>query len=393
MRTGSFSIARDELVAATREPLTGEAACEVVARAIDLVAPYDAGVLMSTDPDTQLPAGGVVTGFGPSAYEPFWDNELLDPDFNKFSDLAKRVEPIATLADATDGEVERSPRYQKLYAGFGAADELRVAFVSGSTCLAIGAFVRIDHLFSPTEANDVRDLLAPAVSVLRQALAAPDSSAEQGPIVILLDAQNQVVSTSEGAVPVLEDLRIPVDGAVPGTILVAAARARTSRATTRLSTRLRGSSGRWVRLHVTPMDSPSGLVAVTIDPATAGDLVSILLASYGLSDRETDVVLALCRGLATKEIAAELGISSHTVRDHLKVIFTKTGINSRGKLVARLVSEHVLTRFEHRAVRFESRATRSAIPNTSRTTSKGRAPARARATPGDAFAGDPGSVG
>lgn len=356
MGTRSFTRARNELIAATREPLTGEDACEAVARAINLVAPYEAGALMSTDPDTQLPAGGVVTGFDPSACEPFWDNELLDPDFNKFNELAKRVEPIATLADATDGEVERSPRFQKLYAGFGACDELRVAFMSGSTCLAIGAFVRVGHLFSATEVSDVRNLLAPAVAVLRGALAGPDSLAEQGPIVILLDAQNNVVSASEGAVPLLEDLRIPVDGEIPGTILVAAARARASRSSTKLSTRLRGSSGRWVRLNVTPMDGPGNLVAVTIDRATAGDLVPILLASYGLTGRETDVVLALCRGMSTKEIALELGISSHTVRDHLKVVFAKTGINSRGELVARLFSEHVLTRFEHRVVRFESRS-------------------------------------
>jgi DNA-binding CsgD family transcriptional regulator len=355
MGTRSFTIARDELTAATREPLTGEEACEVVARAINLVASYDAGALMSTDPETQLPAGGVVTGFDPSACEPFWDNELLDPDFNKFNDLAKRVEPIATLADATDGEVERSPRFQKLYSGFGAADELRAAFMSGSTCLAIGAFVRVGHLFSPTEVSDVRNLLVPAVAVLRGALAAPDAVAEQGPVVILLDGQNNVVSTSEGALPLLEDLRISVDAGIPGTILVAATRARASRSATRLSTRLRGSSGRWVRLHVTAMDGDAGLVAVTIDRASASDLVPILLASYGLTGRETEVVLALCRGLATKEIATELGISTHTVRDHLKVVFAKTGINSRGELVARLFSEHVLTRFEHRVVRIESR--------------------------------------
>ncbi len=68
----------------------------------------------------------------------------------------------------------------------------------------------------------------------------------------------------------------------------------------------------------------------------------VLLDSYGLTPRETDLVLALCRGLGTKELAAELVISVHTVRDHLKAVFEKSGVNSRGELVAKLFTSHVL---------------------------------------------------
>ena len=66
---------------------------------------------------------------------------------------------------------------------------------------------------------------------------------------------------------------------------------------------------------------------------------------YCLTQRETDIVLALCRGFSTKEIAAECAISVHTVRDHLKAIFDKSGVNSRGELVAQLFSNHVLGSF------------------------------------------------
>ncbi|MBT8241151.1 MAG: helix-turn-helix transcriptional regulator, partial [Acidimicrobiia bacterium] len=52
-----------------------------------------------------------------------------------------------------------------------------------------------------------------------------------------------------------------------------------------------------------------------------------------------------CRGIGTKEIAAELSISVHTVRDHLKSIFDKANVNSRGELVAGLFTNHFLERF------------------------------------------------
>ena len=253
--------------------------CESVARAINRVASYDAGALMTTDPETHLPAGGIVSGFEPTACAPFWDNELLDPDFNKFNELTRRLEPLATLVEATDGEIERSPRHQKLYASFGATDELRVAFMAGATCLAIGAFVRCGGSFSMTETTDVRNLLVPAVEVLRRGLVVSDSPVAHGPVVILLDEQQRIVSQSEGSSEVLDDLRVSIDGDVPTTILVAASKARGSRASGRFTTRLRGRSGRWVRLHVAPMDGATDLVAITIDPATPSDLMPILLDS------------------------------------------------------------------------------------------------------------------
>ncbi len=81
----------------------------------------------------------------------------------------------------------------------------------------------------------------------------------------------------------------------------------------------------------------------------AADLTPILLESYGLTDREVEIVILLARGLATKDIAAELSLSPHAVRDHVKAIFEKAGVNSRGELVARLFAQHLLDGF-HAAV-------------------------------------------
>jgi DNA-binding CsgD family transcriptional regulator len=44
--------------------------------------------------------------------------------------------------------------------------------------------------------------------------------------------------------------------------------------------------------------------------------------------------------LSNQEIAAELFLSPHTVRDHLKAIFAKVGVSTRGEFVAKLFAEH-----------------------------------------------------
>jgi DNA-binding CsgD family transcriptional regulator len=64
----------------------------------------------------------------------------------------------------------------------------------------------------------------------------------------------------------------------------------------------------------------------------------LLLSSWGLSGRESDVASLVLRGASTREIAAELHLSTYTVKDHIKSIFDKTGVRSRRDLVA-----HVLT--------------------------------------------------
>jgi DNA-binding NarL/FixJ family response regulator len=50
---------------------------------------------------------------------------------------------------------------------------------------------------------------------------------------------------------------------------------------------------------------------------------------FNLSKRETQIVQLVAKGLANKEIAADLGISVETVRVHLKHIYEKLHVRSR----------------------------------------------------------------
>jgi len=49
----------------------------------------------------------------------------------------------------------------------------------------------------------------------------------------------------------------------------------------------------------------------------------------GLSERECSVLALLARGLATKQIARQLGISPKTCDHHIQSIYAKAGVSTR----------------------------------------------------------------
>jgi DNA-binding CsgD family transcriptional regulator len=55
----------------------------------------------------------------------------------------------------------------------------------------------------------------------------------------------------------------------------------------------------------------------------------------GLPARQRDVATLLIEGLSVQEIAEKLDLSLHTVRNHVKVVFRRTGVHSRAAFVAR----------------------------------------------------------
>jgi two-component system, NarL family, response regulator YdfI len=56
--------------------------------------------------------------------------------------------------------------------------------------------------------------------------------------------------------------------------------------------------------------------------------------STGLTERERSILVGVARGERSKEIAARLGITTHTVAAHLTSIYNKLGVDSRASAVA-----------------------------------------------------------
>jgi DNA-binding CsgD family transcriptional regulator len=86
----------------------------------------------------------------------------------------------------------------------------------------------------------------------------------------------------------------------------------------------------------------SGNIAVVIDAAPTSDIAQLLMLAYALTPRERQVLQQIIAGAPSAAIAAQLHVSRHTVQDHLKAIFAKVGVRSRGGLVAHVLGEHYL---------------------------------------------------
>jgi DNA-binding CsgD family transcriptional regulator len=359
--TASRELARaarriDVLVA---EDLPTQRLVERVAEELRAAIPVDALVLAATDPDTLLGLGaGVVHGMPEKACHPFWEYEFEVPDFNKFSDLAHGPRQVADLHAATGGRPERSARWRELRTLLDADAELRATFNAGGRGWGLLHLNRAGTArgFSAEEVAFV-EAIAPAVgralrvSLLSQPAGSP---AGRGPGMAIVDAENRLVSVTPEALRWFEDLesvyRIPDPGLgldIPSEVTVAAQEARSRAAAdvpaAATRTRVRTRSGVWLLVHASCLQRPDGMaadVAVVIEPAKASEVAPLIVEAYELTPREVDVTRALARGLTTVEIAGELHLSRYTVQDHLKSVYEKAGVSSRGELVAKMFADH-----------------------------------------------------
>jgi len=325
---------------------------EQVAERITRVVPTDGHFLAATDPATTLSIGlGVVSELPADQCRPTWEYEFLVPDFLKYADIARSGRPVADIHDATGGRPERSPRFREFSASTGYQAEVRLAFTVGDAAWGIGQLNRAGAGARFTQDEKAwLERAAPLVARgLRRALLSPPDTAPaaRGAGIVLLDRDGGVVSATRAAEQWLDELDPALRGPQASELplpfhtgaLAACIRAACRCGDAPPRARMRTRRGVWLLVHGEELQGTEQL-ALIIEPAKAGDVAPLIVEAYGLTRRELDVTRAIARGLGTAEIAAHLHLSAHTVRDHVKGLFEKVGVSSRGELVHKLFAEH-----------------------------------------------------
>jgi DNA-binding CsgD family transcriptional regulator len=336
------------LTSAVGEGLTREIMGELVSREIALWVPHDALNLVGLEPVS----GTVSFGFW---HRYPWDlaraqmlNSFFGDDSLRPIDLARRQVPVGMVCAEGDDRAE-GRRAGSILSAHGATCELRLLLRNGPNLWGVLCLFREKGrpLFGPDDADRLVRLAPVLTAVLRGYVKAGPGPAPVGPAlpsgVIVVGGDHVVRGVTAQAQAWFAELR---DAGVsdwlfsPEGAAVALAAMSSPATSTRSGARPMicvpaAHAGRWVALHAQPFEGGDSTdVAVVVQAATGDLLLPSFAAWYGLTPRERCIVDHLRDGLAQKQIAHRLGLSSYTVSDHLKAVFRKTDTRSRDELMA-----------------------------------------------------------
>lgn len=341
---------------ALRSPTRTEFFDEAAARLKRAVA-FDGACWHTLDPGSDLITQHRLQDL-PDRFPVLANNEYAVEDVNKFERLAHAERKAATMLEATNGHPEVSPRFRELLTPAGLGPELRSAFVvDGATW---GALILVRKAGQPEFENRDVELLAKASELfaravrrglITEACSAPAPPAD-APGAIELDHEGNLLRASSSAEPLLAELsgstveaglRAPAIHAIASATKVAIAAAGTASQAALPSAAVKTPAGTWLVLHgALHGDLRYREIAIFIQRAHPTLVAPLLLRAYGLTPREQEVTQLMLRGASTLQAAHRLAISPHTVTDHIKSIFDKTGARTRGELSATLFfGEHL----------------------------------------------------
>jgi DNA-binding CsgD family transcriptional regulator len=217
--------------------------------------------------------------------------------------------------------------------------------------------------FSPEELDFPRAVAPHLAEGIRRGMLAGEAAepeAPDAPAIVVLAEDLTVDSSTPGAQQWMSDLPVLARGELPTAVLSVAQVALASRdegrrGDKRATVRVRSERRGWVMLHGQTLAGSGGRrVALTIQPASPDRITSLMMAAYGLTEREEQVTRHVLQGHSTADIAEVLCVSPYTVQEHLKHIFEKTSVRSR-ELVARVFIRHYQPRVEddHERVRVD----------------------------------------
>ncbi len=305
------------------------------------------------DPASLLVTSHYDHGMIPELPSEWLAHEYQDDDCHKLADIARLRAGLSTLHEATGGDPSSSPRFKRYIRPYGGDQELLVALRTrtGETWGVLALYRAPGQPQFSAEERELLRALAPqlAEGARRGLLVGEAIDPEQpgAPGLVVLTESFEPDSLTPGVERWLAELPGGDRGAdaLPHAVLSVAGQALRT-ATTQAPgevafARVLSRAGRWILLHGAVLHSGGRRrVAVIVEPAHPARITPLLMAAYGLTDREQAVARQVLSGASTVEIGQALHISAHTVKEHLKSIFDKTGVRSRRELVAKVFFAH-----------------------------------------------------
>jgi DNA-binding NarL/FixJ family response regulator len=297
---------------------------------------FDAYSWLLTDPETEV-------GCAPLADVPCL------PDLPRLIRL-KYLTP-ANRWTALDGPVavlhsrrEESLVWRDMLAGYGVEDVASVVFRDRFGCWAFLELWRIDRPpFAEREVDFLRSIAAPVTDALRRCQArtfdvAPVDAERGGPVVLMLSPELEVRAQTPATDRYLRILVPPEDERrpVPSGAYNAAAQLLAVESGVDEHppwARVHLSGGQWRTLRAARIGDRD--IAVTIETTSPAERTELFVRALGLTAREAELLRHLVAGADTRDVAQLMYVSEHTVQDHLKSIFAKSGARNRRTLLAR----------------------------------------------------------
>jgi DNA-binding NarL/FixJ family response regulator len=348
--------ARERIVALGEAGLDDRDLRRQILTALGEVIAFDWFAWLLTDPVTAV-------GAAPLAEVPRIDElpALIKAKYatsvNRWTVLLRQASPVRLLSEATGGELARSRVWREVMSGHGVSDVASAVFADQYGCWGFLDLWRHRRHgpFATTDADLLAAVSAPLARALRgcQARTFIEPAAAYrrgaGPVVLTLDDGLRIASRTAASQAWLDVLLPPEpsEQAVPASVYNVAAQLLSAEegiddhpAVTR--THLAG--GFWLTLRAARLSAGQevaasagggGTIVVTIEEASAADRLELFGRAFGFTSRERELLSLLAIGSDTRALARRMSLSEHTVQDHLKSIFAKTGSGDRITLLSR----------------------------------------------------------
>lgn len=356
-RDGDRVRARIDVVA--RQMLDSVALRGAVLDVLHGVVDFDAYVWLLTDPVTTVGAAPLAHVPGvPLSELPSLIRAKYSTQLNRWTALMQTTSHVGLLGNATRVDLAGTVMWREMLGRHGIRDVASTVFADQFGCWGFLDLWRGDHRepFGESDALILAAIAPTVTTALRECQArtfveaAKPHRDDAGPVVLTLDDGLRITSRTAASQTWLDVLLAPGPGshAVPASVYNTAAQLLAIEDGVDdhpASTRTHLSDGFWLTLRAariasvatqpTAPDSAAAGIVVTIEETSPTERLELFGRAFAFTSRENELVGLLATGADTRMMARQMALSEHTVQDHLKSIFVKTGARDRVTVLAR----------------------------------------------------------